>query len=120
MVKIGVRGKVLKLIMNSYLKGNAVIKTRHGFSSNFKVTRWVRQGCPLSPTLFNIFINDILDDISERGVKTFKEYRPDNTDFSVYKHERLGFLFADDLLTLAPSHSMATKIAQGVHKWCQK
>ncbi|OUM64430.1 hypothetical protein PIROE2DRAFT_8819 [Piromyces sp. E2] len=45
----------------------------------------VRQGCPLSPILFNFFINDVFKDCENFGVKIGKEYC-------------CGGLFADDIV----------------------
>jgi len=122
MTRIGIKGKVLKLIINAYSKTTNRIRTKHGFTSSFRVTRGVRQGCPLSPTLFNIYINDILDDVpNELGVRTFAEPgRSYNDPFKKRIHKQLGFLFADDLLTLAATHWHAQKVCYKIQEWCVK
>ena len=35
-------------------------------SNEFPIKRGVHQGCPLSPILYNLFINDILNDCEKR------------------------------------------------------
>jgi len=59
-------------------------------SNEFPINRGIRQGCPLSPILFNLFINDILDGCEKFGV-------------SIGNKRCCGGLFADDIVLIAPS-----------------
>ena len=58
---IGIRDKCLQFLKNLYLTSKARASHNGCLSSEFPINRGVRQGCPLSPILFNIFINDVLD-----------------------------------------------------------
>lgn len=65
---------------------NEVI-TNEGITERFRTNRGVRQGCPLSPTLFNIF----MDDIDHNLIK-------ENIGGTVIGKEKLFILkFADDI-----------------------
>jgi len=59
-------------------------------SNEFPIHRGVRQGCRLSPILFNLFINDILSNCDKYGV-------------SIGNKKCCGGLFADDIVLIAPS-----------------
>jgi len=76
-------------------------------SEEFSIKRGVRQGYPLSPILFNLFINDVLDNCDKYGIKLDPQYC-------------CGGLFADDIVLVAPSKQALKKILNKVHEWAIK
>ena len=73
--KLEIDGKDLNLIMNLYWQQTASIKTDDGQSSIFNIKRGVRQGCVLSPNLFNVYTEKIFKEFEDLpGVKMFGEY----------------------------------------------
>ena len=60
MEEYGFSPMFIKLINNLCINNFSQVITPHGMSNEFKVTRGVRQGCPLSPTLFILFLNPLL------------------------------------------------------------
>ena len=73
-------------------------------SNEFPINRGVRQGCPLSPILFNLFINDILDGCDQYGV-------------SIGNKRCCGGLFADDIVLIAPSVRKLQRLLNHVLHW---
>lgn len=51
----------VELIQNIYSDNIADVITAYGNTPTFKVRRGVKQGCPMSPILFNLFIEPLLD-----------------------------------------------------------
>ena len=60
----GVSPKFVRLLRNIYKSSSLAIKLTEGRSSIFPSNVGLKQGCNLSPLLFNIFINDFLTETS--------------------------------------------------------
>jgi len=99
---LGIRGKCLKFIENLYLSSKACVKIDSQFSKAFRIKKGVRQGCPLSPILFNLFINDIFRDCNKYGV-------------SIGSSLCCGGLFADDIELYAPTKGSLSKLLKKVN-----
>jgi len=103
---LGIRGKCYNFLKNLYLSSKACVKLDSQYSDTFNIEKGVRQGCPLSPILFNLFINDIFRDCNEYGVCIDNEYC-------------CGGLFADDIVLCAPTRSKLNKLLKKVNDWAK-
>eukprot|EP01018_Ginkgo_biloba_P017631 Gb_02072 [translate_table: standard] len=105
----GVAGKALDFFRNLYKSTSVKVKFEDLVSNSIPVQRGVRQGCPTSLSLFNIFINDIMDALQRLGVEV-----PGISDVIA------GLLFADDLVLFAESVPQLKEMLEKVHEWAQK
>ena len=60
-------GKLLDLIKDIYRKTECAVKVNDSITEYFKYSKGVRQGCPLSPILFNIYVNDIFKFLNDNN-----------------------------------------------------
>ncbi|KAH6595700.1 hypothetical protein BASA50_005656 [Batrachochytrium salamandrivorans] len=65
---IGIPTITMNFLSALYSTSNARIRSGSLLSDPFPVQRGVRQGCPLSGLLFNVFINDVLDGVAPISV----------------------------------------------------
>ena len=66
---IGVDDKDLQIITKLYWEQTAVVRTDNVISKEFKIKKGVRQGCVLSPTLFNLYTEKIFREMGDmKGV----------------------------------------------------
>ena len=65
MKKYNISTNLTKVIKNLYNKATSAALFNNSIGDWFRTTVGVRQGCLLSPTLFNIFLERILTDASE-------------------------------------------------------
>ena len=58
-------GPFLNLLKDMYCKNSCAIKIGNRRTRFFRCEKGVRQGCPQSPNLFNIYINDIVERLNK-------------------------------------------------------
>ena len=64
LLSIGINGKIFNAIDHLYGKTVSCVKLNQFKTNWFEVNTGVRQGDSLSPTLFNIYINDLIIDLN--------------------------------------------------------
>ena len=87
----GIGGKTFDLINTMYKNNTCAVKIGNNRTEFFPQNQGVRQGCPLSPTLFNIYINELA-----KALNTSTAPGPTLMDSEVR-----CLLFADDLVILS-------------------
>ena len=72
--EMGISDHLTCLLKNLYAGQEATVRTEHGPTNWFQIGKGVRQGCILSPCLFNLPAEDIMRnarmDEAEAGIKT--------------------------------------------------
>ena len=83
---------VMRLLLHTYLEQKLCVKWNDTSSETFGVTNGVRQGGILSPLLFGVFIDNLLNKLQNSGFGCRMG------------HLYVGALgFADDLILLCPT-----------------
>ena len=85
LLKIGIPNKFVEIIKNLYDKTECSIIAGGELSDWFPVNICVRQGCIMSPSLFNIFLEYV-----KKGVKSL------NRDFQLNENMSVDIRYADD------------------------
>lgn len=102
--KAGMDAKDRRLISNLYYQQTASIQFGDTYSEKFKVKRGVRQGCVLSPKLFNLYTEEIFAESEElKGIV-------------VGGRNITNLRFADDTLLMAESEEELQKIVDEVRE----
>ena len=90
--QLGINGIYLRNIVAMYTKTEYCIKLKNGYTRPINSNLGLKQGCPLSPMLFNLYKDDI------------DKFFDDTCDPVIIQHEKINhFLYADDLVMLSQS-----------------
>ena len=88
--QVGISGLFLKNIESMYQKTKYSVKYKGGYLNALDSNLGLRQGCPLSPMLFNIYIDDISEIFNEKCDPVIIQ------DIKIHH-----FLYADDLVLVS-------------------
>ncbi len=106
----GLDQNFLRIIECMYYNTECAVKLNNKCTNFFKCSKGVRQGCPLSPTLFNIYINDLIDELDGNNPNPLN-----------LNNEPITCLFyADDLIILSSSHDGLQRCLNSLHEYCNR
>ena len=82
----------VRLLLNMYTKQKLQVKWNNNISHSFDVTNGVRQGGVLSPLLFSVYVDELLEKLKNKGIGCYID------------HLFTGALgYADDIILICPS-----------------
>jgi len=107
--RFGISGPFLDLIKSLYENVESAVKVNNKLTDWFEIQNGVKQGCILSPSLFSMFINDLVEDINSVGL-------------GVHCKEAIisSLLFADELVLLAENETNLQSMLNNLTNWCSK
>ena len=114
---LGVRGKALRVLRNWYARVVSAVRVNGTVTESFSIDLGVKQGCVLSPLLFNVFINDILVDTKARGGGAAV---PGVFRTLFARALMTGLLWADDLAVLAGSETELKEVLADLTRWLDR
>ena len=98
---------LLKAIVDIYTQNKCLIKFNNKLSQPVETNKGIRQGCPLSPTLFTIHLDEIIT----------KWQNQDITGIKLSKNQQLStLLFADDQVITADTKDNLQKAAHKLNQ----
>ena len=111
LIKNNITGKCYECVKNMYSHDQACIKIGNKMTDTFQTNQGVKQGCILSPTLFNIFLADLPKTLQEN------EYNSLHLDD---KKPISSIIWADDLLILSESESGLNNMLKNLCGYCNE
>ncbi|MCG7891260.1 MAG: reverse transcriptase family protein, partial [Candidatus Thiodiazotropha endolucinida] len=104
---LGIKGKMLSAVQSLYASVSSCVRINSKHTDWFTVKSGLRQGCILSPLLFNLYINDLA-----LYLKSF--------DIGIeYGSEKLCLLlYADDIVLVAKNERDLQCLINALNSWC--
>ena len=108
--KLGLQGRLLRALKSMYSQDSACVHhATEGLSSTFPCNIGVKQGCPLSPLLFGLFIDGLEDHLSQ----LIGDHPPELAGVIV----RL-LLYADDLAMMSTTAAGLQQQLDALQRFC--
>ena len=105
----GIQSKPWRILRQLYRNVQARVRVGDRLTSPVRMQQGVRQGCPLSPVLFNLFVDELSRRLRRAG------YGVNLSDQELH-----ALLYADDVVILAKSKEDLQKMIDVVEKYCRE
>ena len=114
---IGATSQTIAVLRSLYTNNHCIIKCDTGTSQPFAVKCGLRQGCPLSTTLFNLYIHDLHHRLAVECARTGIQlpHHPNNPS-DTFRLRDLGY--ADDIALLATNHEHLQQLLDTFQTFC--
>ena len=110
LVNIGLNGKIFQSLKSLYSNVNCCVRVNGYMTDWFPVLSGYKQGCLLSPLIFNLFVNDLTEALDSTGLGISMEGMTEKLNM---------LLYADDLALIADSEENLQKLLEVLSKWCE-
>ena len=110
MRKYNISANLVRTIQQLYDKATSAVQMNGSIGEWFRTTVGVRQGCLLSPTLFNIFLERIMSDALEEH----------DGKISIGGRNITNLRFADDIDSLAEEQQELEALVESLDKTCTR
>jgi len=107
--QLGVSHHLYEAIKSIYSKTESCVRLNDNVTNWFFTTGGVKQGDNLSPTLFDVYLNDLADELNcmQLGVKIDDDYLT-------------ILLYADDIVIIAEDEENLQRLLNKLHNWCKR
>ena len=112
----GVGGRLLKAVRSMYECSKACVRVGSEMSEWFAVKIGLRQGCVMSPWLFNIYIDGVVREVNARVLGRGLKLR----DRNECDWELNQLLFADDTVVVADSEEKLCQLVSEFGRVCKR
>lgn len=109
LIENGVGGRTYDVIKSMYSQSKCAVKIEKLRTDFFPQSRGVRQGCSLSPTLFNLYINELAEKLNQSS---------NIPGLSLGDTEVKCLLYADDLVLLSPTREGLQQSLEVLKDFC--
>ena len=104
----GVKGKMLRILKSMFSQSKSRVKWNTSYSDTFENLYGVLQGGVISPTLFNVFLEDLPD------------YLDLTCGVSMNNIAITYLLHADDLILISETPEGLQRLIDGLHEFCKQ
>ena len=107
LLNYNIKGNFFNTIRNIYANDVACVNIENNLTDHFKVNQGVRQGCVLSPTLFNIYMSDLTNQLNAAQGK-----------LNLGTNDINCLIWADDIVLLSESEEGLKEMLKIMEKFC--